>query len=406
MVGTPAYNRLLSIISLCVTAFVICGCTGEKVSFRTADGTRIIKDGKSEYYVGTNLWYAGRLSATDEGRIRLAAELDTLKGLGITNLRVLAVEGENPDNLEYALDRMQERGMCAVLFLNNAWEWSYGYADYLEAAGAGIQPRPLTDGYPAYMQAMGAFCTNEKAVSLNHEYIRSIVGRFKDHPAIFSWQICNEPRCFSADPAARDAFVKYIHETAALIKSIDGNHMVSTGNEGSRGCEDDMLLCERINDCKDIDYMTIHIWPYNWSWVRENSIGDGIENAVSKVEQYIDDHLAIAARLNKPLVIEEFGYPRDGFQFSRESTTEGRDRIYDCVFSRVVKSAGENGRIAGCNFWGWGGYAQPAHIYWEEGDDFCGDPSQEQQGLNSVFVSDRSTIKVIKKATEKLKSII
>lgn len=371
-----------------------------------ADGSRIMTDGKPTYFVGTNLWYAGRLSATEEGRTRLAAELDTLKSLGITNLRVLAVEGENLDNLEYALNQMEKRDMCAVLFLNNAWEWSYGYADYLEAAGAGLQPRPSTDGYPAYMQAMGAFCTNEKAVALNHEYIRNIVGRFKDHPAIFSWQICNEPRCFSADPAVRDNFIKYIHETAALIKSIDGNHMVSTGNEGFKGCEDDMLLCEKVNDCKDIDYMTIHIWPYNWSWVREDSVGDGIDNAVSKVEQYIDDHLSVAARLNKPLIVEEFGYPRDGFQFSRESATSGRDRIYDCVFSRVVKSAEENGRIAGCNFWGWGGYAQPAHIYWEEGDDFCGDPSQEQQGLNSVFVSDGSTIKVIKKATEKLKSII
>lgn len=78
MVGTPAYNRLLSIISLCITALVICGCFGKQETFRTVDGTRIIADGKSDYFIGTNLWYAGRLSTTEEGRVRLAAELESI----------------------------------------------------------------------------------------------------------------------------------------------------------------------------------------------------------------------------------------------------------------------------------------------------------------------------------------
>ena len=362
-------------------------------------------DGKSSYFIGTNLWYAGRLASTEEGRQRLVNELDRLKELGLTNLRVLAVEGEDVECLRYALDRMHERNMSAVLFLNNAWEWSFGFADYLEKAGAGVQPRPATDGYTAYMTAMGAYSVNDKAVALNQEYIRNTVSSLKDHPAIFSWEICNEPRCFSNDPSVKDAFVKYIHSTASLIKSIDSKHMVTTGNEGTKGCEEDMELCRRINDCPDIDYITIHIWPYNWGWVGEDTVNLSIEKAVSNVEEYIDQHLHLAYLLRKPMVIEEFGFPRDGFSFERTDTTEGRDRIYDCVFSRVVKSAAESGRLAGCNFWGWGGFAEPAHTYWEEGDDLCGDPAQEQQGLNSVFVSDSSTIATIKKYTDELESM-
>lgn len=377
-------------------------CTSPSKSVWSAEDGNILKDGRSEYFIGTNLWYAGRLAADSKGRERLGRELDTLKSLGITNLRVLATEGEDIAGLEYALDRMQERGMCAVLFLNNAWEWSYGFADYLEAAGTGHQPRPAVEGYSEYMKAMAAFSSNEKAIELNHNYIRNIVSTLKDHPAIFSWQICNEPRCFSDLPEVRDAFVNYIHSTAALIKSIDPVHMVSTGNEGQMGCESDMGLYERVNTCDDIDYITIHIWPYNWSWVREDSVNDGMEEAIVKIGKYIDDHLELAVRLGKPLVIEEFGYPRDGFGFDRECPTTGRDRIYDCVFSRIVESAQNGGNLAGCNFWGWGGFAEPAHERWQEGDDLCGDPAQEPQGLNSVFATDATTLEVITDATRKL----
>ena len=391
-----------ALLAACIFLLLTSCSTASVEPVWSAEDGNILKDGKSEYFIGTNLWYAGRLAADEKGRERLNRELDALKEMGVTNLRVLATEGEDLDGLAYALDRMQERGMCAVLFLNNAWEWSYGFAGYLEAAGAGAQPRPSVEGYPAYMQAMAAFSVNEKAVGLNHDYIRKIVKTLKDHPAIFSWQICNEPRCFSNSPEVRDAFVDYIHGTAALIKSLDPVHMVSTGNEGSMGCENDMSLYERINSCDDIDYITIHIWPYNWSWVREDSVNDGISNAIEKTGNYIDEHLGLAVRLGKPLVIEEFGYPRDGFGFDRNCPVSGRDRIYEYVFSRVVKSAQNGENLAGCNFWGWGGFAQPAHERWQEGDDLCGDPAQEPQGLNSVFATDNTTVEIISSAARTL----
>ena len=61
--------------------------------------------------------------------------------------------------------------------------------------------------------------------------------------------------------------------------------------------------------------------------------------------------------------------------------------------------------FAGCNFWGWGGFAKqtPGHIYWEPGDDYTGDPAQEQQGLNSVFATDSTTVQIIKAENEKLR---
>jgi mannan endo-1,4-beta-mannosidase len=101
--------------------------------------------------------------------------------------------------------------------------------------------------------------------------------------------------------------------------------------------------------------------------------------------------VAVAKRLQKPLVIEEFGYPRDGFVFTPGSPTNGRDRYYEFMFSLV----GGEPSVYGCNFWGWGGEARPAHEQWQVGDDYTCDPAQEQQGLNSVFDCDTTTLEII-----------
>ena len=93
--------------------------------------------------------------------------------------------------------------------------------------------------------------------------------------------------------------------------------------------------------------------------------------------------------------MEEFGYPRDDFKFALGTPTKGRDGFYQYVFSLVADNAEQGGYFAGCNFWGWGGYARPEHEQqWLVGDDYTGDPAQEQQGLNSVFSGDKSTMPV------------
>ncbi len=100
--------------------------------------------------------------------------------------------------------------------------------------------------------------------------------------------------------------------------------------------------------------------------------------------------------------MEEFGYPRDGFSFSLKSSTQGRDGFYKFVFNLVGDNAAKGGKFAGCNFWAWGGFAKPQHEQWQVGDDYTGDPAQEAQGLNSVFSSDKSTLKIIKAEVQRM----
>ncbi len=378
-----------------------CVRRGEGSACFGIEDSRIVKAGKPVRFIGTNVWYASDIAVSDP--LRLTTELDSLKALGLTNIRVCATE-ENFDGMDILLSELEKRDMAAVLFLNNAWEWSpSGYRSYLEAAGAGHQPHPAVEGYWPYMCAMAEFAANEKAVELFREHIRKYVERYSQSPAVFAWQICNEPRPFSTDSLKVEAFVNYIQGTAEFIKSLDPDHLVCTGNEGAMGCNDgDYDLCRRLNDCPYIDYITVHIWPFNWGWIKDGEAAGDPELAKNRTLEYLGRHLDIARELGKPVVIEEFGYPRDGQDWRNTATVEGRNDYYALIFNEVVKSAAEDGLLAGCNFWSWSGVARQTHETWQEGDDLCGDPSQEAQGLNGVYLSDRSTVELIREYTGRL----
>ena len=399
-----------------------------------ADG-QFVRDGKPYYFVGTNFWYGAILGSEGEGgnRERLHKELDFLKSIGINNLRVLVgADGENgiktrvePSlqvapgvyndtilaGLDYFMNELRERDMTAVLYLNNSWEWSGGYSVYLQWSGHGDAVVPAVDGWPAYMEYVKQFpqSDSEKALFANHvNYIVSRTNRYNqikyvDDPTIMSWQIGNEPRAFSDEN--KEPFARWMADVAAQIKSLDPNHMVSSGSEGSWGCEMDMNLFEKIHADPNINYLNIHIWPYNWSWVKADSLKELLPCAKENTKKYIDDHMVIARKYSKPIVLEEFGFPRDGFSFSKEAPTTARDEYYRYVFDLIRQDRESGGLFAGCNFWAWGGFAgqNPDHVFWEKGDDYTGDPAQEQQGLNSVFATD-STIEIIKAENRKLQN--
>ena len=399
-----------------------------------ADG-QFVRDGKPYYFVGTNFWYGAILGSEGEGgnRVRLHKELDFLKSIGINNLRVLVgADGENgiktrvePSlqvapgvyndtilaGLDYFMNELRERDMTAVLYLNNSWEWSGGYSVYLQWSGHGDAVVPAVDGWPAYMEYVKQFPQSDSAKALFANHVNYIVSRtnrynqikYVDDPTIMSWQIGNEPRAFSDEN--KEPFARWMADVAAQIKSLDPNHMVSSGSEGSWGCEMDMNLFEKIHADPNINYLNIHIWPYNWSWVKADSLKELLPRAKENTKKYIDDHMVIARKYSKPIVLEEFGFPRDGFSFSKEAPTTARDEYYRYVFDLIRQDRESGGLFAGCNFWAWGGFAgqNPGHVFWEKGDDYTGDPAQEQQGLNSVFATD-STIEIIKAENRKLQN--
>jgi len=63
-----------------------------------------------------------------------------------------------------------------------------------------------------------------------------VVSRYVNSPAVFSWELANDPRCNSTIPASPSCTTETItqwHATvAAHIRSIDPNHLISAGTSG------------------------------------------------------------------------------------------------------------------------------------------------------------------------------
>lgn len=418
-------TKLIS--SIMIATAILAGCATGKSADAIPEGIvtvsdgQFMLDGKPYTYIGTNFWYGPILGSKGRGgdRARLLAELDSLHSMGMDNLRILAGgQGDRHitshieptletapgvyndtilDGMDFLIAEMEKRGMKGVIYLNNAWEWSGGYGTYLEWAGRGNAPVPAEEGWDKYQNFVSQFVKDPVARKLAINHARYMAGRtnrytgkpYKESPAIMSWQVANEPRSFSEE--GKPLLKSWIRECAAAIKEVDPNHLVSTGSEGKHGCEQDLELWTEIHGMPEIDYAIAHLWPYNWGWARPDSLMEDVPTSCAKAAEYIGLHADKAREFNKPFVIEEFGYPRDNMALEPGSPTSARDAFYDFLCRQV-----RDGKIAGLNFWGWGGLAKPRHRVWEPGDDYTGDPAQEDQGLNSIFSSDRSTISTIR----------
>lgn len=417
----------------------LAGCdkqaAGEGEFVRIRDGRFEVK-GKLYRFIGTNFWYGallGSLGACGD-RPRLSRELALLASSGVNNLRIL-IGADGPDGipnkvmpalqiapgvyneevfegLDYLIAELGRRKMYAVLYFTNSWEWSGGYGQYLEWAGKGKAPVPAVDGWEPFRDYVAQYAVCDMCTELLKNHITHIITRrntvtgrlYSEEPAIMSWQIANEPRAFSEEN--KPAFEKWISEVAAHIRSLDANHLISTGSEGEAGCEGDMELYCRMHADSNIDYLTVHIWPRNWGWLDPERVTDSLAGSIDKTMDYLDRHLEVGRTLCKPVVVEEFGFPRDHHRYLRNDPTLARDKYYEALFSRVAESAGTNDVLAGCNFWAWGGYAvaTPGHTFWAEGDPYMGDPAQEEQGLNSVFAEDETTLRTISVYARKIQA--
>ena len=434
-----------------------------RAQFVTTDGTQFLRDGKPYYFLGTNLWYGPILGSTTTAadRQRLCTELDSLQALGVDNLRILAgAESGSPEapryvepileeqpgclndsllaGLDFMLAEMQKRGMLAVIYLTNSWDWSGGWGHYLRATGHGNSPSASGDGWNDYCSYAKQFCQDRAAQQLFLRHCEQIICRtnrytgraYKDDPTIMSWQLCNEPRPFARE--CFEAFAQMIHEQAAFIHHLDPNHLVSTGSEGLIGCGIDERLTEKVFMSDDIDYVNMHLWPANWGWASKQRLFEDLPNTFVEAGKYFDYHERLCQRLRKPLVCEEFGYPRNNNSYDPAMPCEARDGLYTFVFERLKQNVENQGPLAGVNFWGWAGQGRPAHAidpqwvtgkpltdeaqtryttalarrandehptdyYWHPGDDFLCDPPHEPQGWYSVFSTDTTTIALIRK---------
>lgn len=395
-------------------------------SFIKVEKGILIKDGKPYHYVGTNFWYGMNLAISDQER--LIRELDRLNNLGVKNLRIMAGSEGSLDTpwsvqptlqkepgvyneelwtgLDFLLAEMKQRGMTAVVCLNNFWPWSGGFAQYVSWANKNETipyPPPAENGdWRKYQQYSARFYSNKTAKKWFENHIEKVVNRvnsiskipYKKDPAIMAWQLANEPEGSNNVEDYR----KWIHETAQYIKKLDSNHLVSIGSEGNTPSPANGTNFEKDHQSQYIDYCTFHLWVQNWGWFDPLKAKETYDFAVEKANNYIDEHVKIAQKLNKPIVLEEFGISRDENSYDANSTVKVRDEYYKMIFDKIYTLSKTNPQVAGVNFWAWGGEGRPRTpmSIWKLGDDLVGDPPHEYQGWYSIYDTDQTTQEIIK----------
>jgi len=411
------------------------GCRGDKgagpaapgakapapAAFVTVQDGRFTLAGKPYYFAGANFWQGMNLAVDGPSgdRPRLLRELDRLRGLGLTNLRIMASsEGPNTephrmvpalmispgeydgsvlDGLDFLLAEMGKRRMRAVCVLNNFWQWSGGMAQYVSWHEG--TPIPYPGDYGKFISYSAKFYGYPECQTWFRDHIAMIVGRtnpytglkYRDDPAVLSWELGNEPRRYPQS---------WIDETAAYVKSLDPNHMVTTGSEGAPPEEKGQDFVA-THSAPGIDYVTIHIWPQNWGWYdpkRPATYKTAEALAIGYFEKLAKD----AKTMGKPLVLEEFGLARDWAtkrnNLDPASTTTNKDLYYAALFKLVEASIAAGGPACGDNFWAWAGEARP-------GMSWVGDPPHEPAGWYSVYDADASTLAVIAAHAKKIAAL-
>lgn len=109
---------------------------------------------------------------------------------------------------------------------------------------------------------------------------------YRDDPTIMAWELMNEG---NAQPEALR--LAWTAEMSAYIKSLDSNHLVSSGSANILSKLADLTI-------PTLDFGTWHGYPLYYGLT------------VEQFNDMIIEFCQVAARANKPVLLEEFGYAR------------------------------------------------------------------------------------------------
>jgi endo-1,4-beta-mannosidase len=158
---------------------------------------------------------------------------------------------------------------------------------------------------------------DEQALKAERLLLQTVVGALKDHPAVWMWNLGNEPDLF-AWPDTSDQGAAWVKEMVTLIKSIDPKRPVTIGLHGDGIHRDNGLRVDKVYANTDIAVM--HSYPMYSDWARKPLDPD-----------YVPFTCALTAALGgKPVLMEEFGgctaLPGEASYMMKWTETSGRER--------------------------------------------------------------------------------
>lgn len=223
---------------------------------------------------------------------------------------------DGPDGLErldFVLHEARQRGLKLILVLTNNWRDFGGMDQYLVYFG---------------LEKHHEFYTDPRVKSAYKDWIAHLLQRtnsidgvpYAQDPAIFSWELANEPRAINMtefdakDGWTTSTITSWAEEMSEFVRSLDPNHLISVGDEGflSQGGSEWVYEApfgvdsRALTSLPQVDFGTFHFYPDHWGLPAEFGA------------DWIERHQELALRLDKPYLLEEYG-----LRATREKETEG-----------------------------------------------------------------------------------
>jgi len=302
--------------------------------FVQARAGRFVIDGRPFRFVGANVAVMYR----DDDRARMPETLRQAAQAGIKVVRVWASGEGGPNDvkpitdfndwprthafrnkpdewneaefafLDQILAEAARDNLRVQLCLVNWWRDTGGVTQYLRWSGVNGAD---DDKYPFGINVEQAmqFYTNETARKLYRAHVEKIATRrntvtgvfYKDDPTIFGYELINEAQCVTGRWQERRA---WFAEMSAYLRSLDADHMIAPGDWGYRSAAErrEWLADHSI---ANIDYCDVHHYPLTDTDVFVDSPKD--------INEFIENRVAAAYSIKKPLVFGEFGMGPEGY---------------------------------------------------------------------------------------------
>ncbi|MFH0837194.1 MAG: right-handed parallel beta-helix repeat-containing protein [Candidatus Aenigmatarchaeota archaeon] len=340
--------------------------------FIYVNGVNFILDEKPFFFSGANayfLWYGNyncNKTNPDPNGICVTEAMDDAQAMNMTVIRTWGFSDgpeywgslQNPagtyieasfQKMDRLIQEADNKNTKLLISLTNNWNDFGGMCEYVKWCN--IPDANLCDP-DAITGTLGAavhdtFYTNNCTKQLYKNYVTHFLNRtntltgvkYKNDPAIFAWELANEPRAQS--DSTGETLKNWIAEMSAYIKSIDNNHMVASGEDGFyvngkrpeygyHGKDGADFIMN--SDIDTIDFNSFH--AYNF-WNNEN-------NLMYWIEKHAEDSRYIIA---KPLVAGELDGSKSDSEMQNtlnklEQTKVNGDLIWMICPTNFVESGG------------------------------------------------------------------
>jgi endo-1,4-beta-mannosidase len=136
--------------------------------------------------------------------------------------------------------------------------------------------------------------TDPEALAAERLQLREVVRRLKDHPAVWAWNLGNEPDLFAEPPDAPTGR-RWVADMVQTIKEVDDRHPVTCGLHIASLQRDNGLRIDQVFDVTD--FAVMHSYPMYLNWAKSPLDPDLVPFTCALT----------SALCGKPTLMEEFG---------------------------------------------------------------------------------------------------